>query len=904
MGKGLLNNRRFAGLRGNFQYGKPSTGGGSAPATFDYIITNDAGWASIPAPLLANGGRIGVEPGTYTAKTITATPSARLTFAGTNPSNKPVIDRMVLGNCSNITLEDLSPRCSAWANNDQTAAGLLVSGTVNGLIARRLDIRGNYRGSYADVDVVNTLPEYACIAADVTGDAITSLEITSAFVGDLMADGTYNLDFSPAGGTGAAATFTVSGGNIVSTNLTAGGSGYNQNSHRTRRAIWAGQRRLLDWMPWGVRGISGGNLVGAIFEDCSIKNVTNAIKPATATGGITIIGCDFERVYMDYMSFGITHPTAPFPVTIMFNTGRLPFSVSQKDAGDPHSDWVQFYADDIGTTGQITTQDWDNINIIGNIFQDGTCRGAIQGMIIADMPSGVSYAGTKIVGNHIASKTMGIGITLVNPKDAYVYGNSIIRHDHTDAVNNTGIVKITVPGVQDNPGGGYYAYGRSLVGNNISELIETTGWGPPEISVSRFPNTNLGLRGATNAYTAVFANPSAARDTVAEITAAYTPIGAHVGRGAFGISSIINHSTRTYTPSNEPSYIEFSDLTGQSLSTLVTSEWSRVLGGVNGRAITISGGEYSIASDAAGTGATAFTSSAGTVNPGQFVRIRRTTSASNGATSSVTLTIGTETFDWSVTTIATPYVAVDNGGTARSVVSPVSSETGIRKLVVAFRAKPDSLATGANWIADSTAGSFRIYSATTTSLRGIFVASTRVNLRPTVTITTTAKTHIITADFTNTVASQGCYWATLEDGVVMNNGPGTGGNFDTRSVVGSGTDYGAFSMNASGTGGLFSSLNNLGIFGESDGGGVLLDGQMEFVWVDWGDANYVIPDISQSSVRSKWTSDQIGANGQGPTGAVPKLFYSGTATQWNDAGGLINKGSLTAPLIKQTGTYI
>jgi hypothetical protein len=56
-------------------------------------------------------------------------------------------------------------------------------------------------------------------------------------------------------------------------------------------------------------------------------------------------------------------------------------------------------------------------------------------------------------------------------------------------------------------------------------------------------------------------------------------------------------------------------------------------------------------------------------------------------------------------------------------------------------------------------------------------------------------------------------------------------------------------------------------------------------------------------VRNAWLSSNIGANGQGPTGSQPKLYYTGTASEWNAGGGLANKGSLTAPLAKMAGDY-
>lgn len=167
------------------------------------------------------------------------------------------------------------------------------------------------------------------------------------------------------------------------------------------------------------------------------------------------------------------------------------------------------------------------------------------------------------------------------------------------------------------------------------------------------------------------------------------------------------------------------------------------------------------------------------------------------------------------------------------------------------------------------------------------------------------RTHIITLDMGNVNASQGCYWATLEDGVLLNNTPGTGGSFDTRTTAGSGTDYGAYSFATSATNGLFGAGAAVGIFAEADGGGTILNGAFEFLWIDWGGSGYTIPDITNSTVRNAWLADNIGANGEGPTGSAPKLYWTATdLTQANSGGGIANLGSVSSvPMVKQAGTY-
>jgi hypothetical protein len=769
------------------------------------------------------------------------------------------------------------------------------------------DLQGNYRGTVGPIDVVSDLPEYACIAADVSGGAISALEITQPFVGTLIADGVHSLNFAAAGGTGATATFTVTGGYIVSTSLTAGGSGYTTSKHRTRRATWTGQRKMVHWLPWGIRGSDSSGVSGIVVQDCTFDTLANAFKPGTITGSVTSLRNTFTRTYMDVQSFGLSHPTAPYPLTVAFNFSSLPFSLAQKDAGDPHSDVVQLFGDDLGGAGNVTTANWNNILVYGNVHQDGPCRGSVQGMIIADMPSGTSFSGSKFVGNHIASNEQTLGLAITNPRDCYIYANNCIRHDHTNTVRNVSPVQLRVPGFQDDPGGGYYPSGSNLVGHNIVEAFDANGFGIPEINGQRYSNTILGAIGATIAYPSVFTAPTGARATLAQIKSAYTPTGIYSAKGAFGSASPVDVVNRTYDLNLEPTFVQFVDVVGQAINTQITSNWSRIIGGPATRSISVSGAsaQWRQADDASGTNATAWTSSNGTLTIGKFLQIRATSGA-DGASVTATVTIGSEVYSWGVTSLSTAsYVAIDNGGTARSNVSALSTDTGIRKVAIAFRMRPDVITAGASLFADAADTTCRVWFPTVGAFRGQFFGSPRAQLRPVLTPTTVMKTHIITLDFTNPNAGQGCSWATVEDGILLNNTHG-GGVFDTRSVPGSGSDYGAASLQASGaTSALFHSAGDFGIFNQADGGGTTFDGAFEFMWIDWGNSGYTIPDITQASIRNRWSAGIIGANGNGPTGSQPKCFWTATdLAEANSGGGMPNLGSISSkPLVKQAGTY-
>lgn len=882
---------------------------------YEFVITSDADWSAIPAGLLTSGGTIGVAPGNYTSKTLSHTPSAELRFVATNPADKPVIDKLVLSQAQNLTFESLRLACSTWANADATAAAVLATtGTSTNIIFDRCDIWGNYQGTIgADVDVTTDLPEVASILPQFnSGGAVTSLIIQNSNVYGLMADGTYSLTFTAGSGysfsVAPVASMTVSGGVITGTTITSGGSStytdaYNGTTGGLSTIIsWTGQRKMLDWLPDGIICSGGGGFNGLSVTDCSFKTLCYAVRPTNISGSLTVVGNDMRRIYSDFIYAGITSDQSPFPVTITDNFCTMPFSASG-DPGDPHSDWIQFTLDDIGPS--YSSANWESIVIERNIAIDGNARGQMQGIFMSDAPNEISFSGARVVGNAILSKKFGNGLLITNPKDVYVRSNLVARYDPTDTTNNTSTVNITIPAARDYPGT-YYAGGTSLIGANITEGLVNNGYSVPEINTSREANTILGLRGATIAYSSVFADHTATRDTLAQIVAAYAPKAAYAGKGPFANSSYINHAARTTDTTMEPTFVQFTDLTGQTASSVITSNWTKAIGGPATRAISVSGGgEYRTADDSSGTNATSWTSSSGTLTRGKYVQMR-VTSGTAGNTVTPTLTIGSEAYVWTVASAsASSFVTIDNAATAYSRSDVLDNESSLKKLVVAFRMRPDALTANAKFISDSVGSTLQVYMATTTAIRAQFFNSSRVSLRPTLTMTSSMRTHIITMDFSNANASQGCYWATIEDGVIMNNAPGAGGNFDTRTTIGSGTDYGAYSFSIVGAAALTSTVGRIGVFGESDGGGVLLDGAFEFLWIDWGGSGYTIPDVTNSSVRNLWTPGSIGANGQGPTGSSPKLYWTAAdLAEANSAGGIPNRGSLSSKaLIKQAGMY-
>lgn len=96
-----------------------------------------------------------------------------------------------------------------------------------------------------------------------------------------------------------------------------------------------------------------------------------------------------------------------------------------------------------------------------------------------------------------------------------------------------------------------------------------------------------------------------------------------------------------------PDTFSFTHVSNAEISTLYTSNPVTLSGFSSGTVISVSGGEYSINSGA-------FTTISGTVNPGESIRVRRTSSATYSSTVNVNLTVGSSSQVFTITTKSAP----------------------------------------------------------------------------------------------------------------------------------------------------------------------------------------------------------------------------------------------------------
>ena len=625
-----------------------------------------------------------------------------------------------------------------------------------------------------------------------------------------------------------------------------------------------------DYQSTGLYGFKTSFAGGLTAQACYLHSMHSAISPsAMGSGAYAAADCDADLMQTD--SFLVIRGDATTPVSTKMHFNRSTRCIGQgADYGNPHCDSAQFAG-----TGTARATDWGNEEVFGNIVINGLTRGNYQGTPFAeDMTTGRHTM--KAVGNITTYyNTIGtVNFAIQRRLNCFIMGNYLARKTPGDA----GPIQRTF---KDDQGGCVDTYNTEELGGGH---LTATG--------------NYDLAHSDANYEAVYEGPFplVATDRNAAIAEVQSRVRPKDGGPLAYARDYIDWTNKRINLSLEPNKFTFTSKIDQATSsTIEAADWRKNWGPAG--VISMVDGEYSVADDSTGTNATAYTSSAGTIDTNKWLKLRQSSSA-NAATATVaTVTVrGYDSTFTVITSAAQSYVAIDNGNTTRSTAAV--GATSLVKALIGVRFRIDGYTSGANIFADNASGVtyFRLAQVTNGTpaalrlyLSGTAITCDMANMAPAP--QAGMHTHLISIDGTKASA--------LEGGVLWN----MDGTMQTVSAP-----VGWF---ASLPGSIAFAGNAMGLFKEADGGGVLLDGAAEFFYIDGGDETYVLPDITDPAVFAKFYKDLIGADGSGPTGAKPKMCWYGplgasdgsTPESWNATVGLSSVGSNTTKMVKNGGNY-
>jgi hypothetical protein len=347
---------------------------------------------------------------------------------------------------------------------------------------------------------------------------------------------------------------------------------------------------------------------GPKFIGCTLQDLNNGIR---LTNGL-VMDCLFERVYQDMAAGGGTG------VQFLRNTAFVGWGAADH-AQNPHGDFFQMSGD--GSATKL------NGLIAGNTLIPAYDKAdAMQGNFISDNDIDPSFEGWAFVGN-VYVNTPGHGITngeaLWPAKDNYVVANTVIGKV-TD-IDYNGPIQMTT--------GSYYSYlglnihGDSSLGSNVIVSVD-----------------NLQLEDVVGSRYAIFPDfdDLLTATTAAQVRAALIPAGAGVG---FGVDVDAIDWTTTDPDlvvkwQNLPSGASWKFTAMVEAGEVQTTGLAPILNRKTGQTVVPGTGVEWRSVDTDGTTEVqAWTTSSGTIEPGQFIQIRFTATALPSTTDSVEITM-------------------------------------------------------------------------------------------------------------------------------------------------------------------------------------------------------------------------------------------------------------------------
>lgn len=417
------------------------------------------------------------------------------------------------------------------------------------------------------------------------------------------------------------------------------------------------------------------------IRNCIFRDLLNGAKSLGNPTRAIIMDNDFDRIYADVMAVA---PRAGGIARILRNTTSLQFcrsgipEASNGDAGDPHGDVFQMFS-----TGAATIT---GVIIAGTRMYVRPVRTGVanQGMFISDNDFAPSFTGISLVSNTLIgglSAQIASGETLYPIRDFLIYGNTIV--DWSNAASPSPRVDL----ITDN-GGSIYV-GSTIAGTfrNVLDMFMLDN--TVQIATAASPGTIFpsiaNLQGAT---------------TRTQIEAALTTAGEGEGIGAVATANVINWTTTDPEAvvfwEKIPSGVHWNTLNQQDVDSVITLPLRKVLNPRASQAVAVaSGTEWRSVDIDGNTEIQSWTGSPGTIQPGQFIQIRRQSAASAGSPVIASVTINGFTQNVAIVTSTAPTQFLVQGATPGYFVDPVNPGVGLSRITASFKINlPTTFTTG------------------------------------------------------------------------------------------------------------------------------------------------------------------------------------------------------------------
>lgn len=407
----------------------------------------------------------------------------------------------------------------------------------------------------------------------------------------------------------ASNTLTITGIGPNPTSVSVGGTGSPQIS--INGGAWVTSGTILPGQTLRVRLTSAGTSSTTRSATVTVGNVSDTWAVTTVPQDNTPNAFDFANIVDQPASTVVASST----LTIT-GIGPDPVSVSITGAGSPQ---ISINGGAWGTSGTILNGQTLQLRLTSHTVTDGTTRTA-----------------TVTVGT--VSDAWSV-TTQDDTPAAFSFTDVTNQAVNTVITSNT----LTITGIGGNP-----------------TSVSVTGTGSPQISINGGAWTTSGT---------ILAGQSLA----VRLTSAGTSSTARSATVTVGNTSD-TWSVTTIPQDSTPNAFDFTNLTNQLFSTLVSSNVVTISGiGPDPVSVSISGGGSPQFSIAGGSWVTS-----GTITNGQTLQLRMTTSPSSNTTLTATVTVGTVSDAWATTTQVqdnTPNAFAFTDVTGQQLAAVITSNT-------------------------------------------------------------------------------------------------------------------------------------------------------------------------------------------------------------------------------------